>query len=92
MKIEVKTTEVVEKKGTSQKGKPYSIREQSAYMDIGKAYPVEVTISLDNGQPPFSAGVYEITPKCFFVKSFGQLGVDLSKIQPKSSLLNTRTA
>ena len=92
MKIEVKTTEVKEKKGTSQKGKPYSIREQSAYLDIGKAYPVEVTIALDNGMSAFSPGIYEITTKCFFVKSFGQIGVDLSKIQPKSTLLNTRTA
>jgi hypothetical protein len=92
VKIEVKSTEVIEKKGTSQKGKPYSIREQHAYIDIGKSYPVEVTIALDNGMSAFSPGIYEITPKCFYVKSFGQVGVDLSKIQPKSTLLNTRTA
>lgn len=92
MKIEIKSAEIIEKRGTSLKGKAYCIREQIAYIDLGKAYPVEIKIGLQDSQPPFNPGLYEINSKCFFVKSFGQVAVDLTKITPRSTLNNARTA
>lgn len=79
--FEVKSEEVNEKRGTSRAGKPYIIREQVAYMDIGKAYPVEVKINL-NDLVPFKPGRYELTKECFYVMRFGEVGVDLAKARP----------
>lgn len=77
--IEVKSTQVNEKRGTAQRtGKAYVIREQAAYMDMGKAYPVEVKINLDD-LAPFEPGIYAVGPECFYVQRFGDVGVDLSK-------------
>ncbi len=79
VRYEVKSTEVTEKRGNARvSGKAYVIREQTAYMDIGKAYPVEVKINLDD-LAPFEVGVYEVTKDCFYVQRFGDVGVDLAK-------------
>ena len=50
--VEVKSSEVASKSGTSARsGKPYHIREQSAYAVFpGKAYPVEIKFSLGDDQ------------------------------------------
>lgn len=80
MVFEVKSTDVHEKKGISKTGRPYLIREQSAYMNTGKAYPVEVKIGLDD-LAPLEPGEYEIGPQCFYVGRFGDVGVDLAKAQ-----------
>lgn len=78
VRFEVKSVDVKEKRGTGRTGKPYVIREQSAYMDVGKAYPVEVKINLDD-LAPLDPGHYELTRDCFYVQRFGDVGVDLSK-------------
>lgn len=78
IRFEVKSSDVREKRGTSKAGRPYLIREQSAYMDVGKAYPVEVKIGLDD-LAAFEPGTYEVGPQCFYVQRFGDVGVDLSK-------------
>lgn len=78
VRFEVKSEEVKEKRGTSKAGRPYLIREQSAYMDTGKAYPVEVKVSLDD-LAPLKVGTYEIGKECFYVQRFGDVAVDLSK-------------
>lgn len=77
LRFEVKSTEVREKKGTATKtGRPYLIREQNAYLDLGKPYPVEVKVNLDD-QGPFDVGVYEITKECLYVGRFGDVQLDL---------------
>lgn len=79
MRFEIKSEIVNEKRGTSGKtGKPYLIREQSAYIDTGKAYPVECKVNLDD-LAPMKIGTYEIGKECFYVQRFGEVSVDLSK-------------
>lgn len=79
IRFEVKSTEVKEKRGIGRaSGKAYVIREQSAYIDVGKAYPVEVKINLDD-QAALEPGTYEVGKECFYVQRFGDVGVDLSK-------------
>jgi helix-destabilizing protein len=78
MRFEVKSAAVNEKRGTSRAGKPYVIREQAAYMDVGKAYPVEVKINLDD-LAPLEVGFYEVTKECFYVQRYGDVAVDLSR-------------
>lgn len=79
IRFEVKSTAVTEKRGTARAtGKPFLIREQAAYMDTGKAYPVEVKINLDD-LAPLEPGQYELTKDCFYVQRFGDVAVDLAK-------------
>lgn len=78
MRFEVKSEQVSEKRGTSSRtSKPYLIREQVAYIDVGKAYPVECKINL-NDLAALKPGTYEIGKECFFVQRFGEVGVDLA--------------
>lgn len=74
MKIEVKSTEVNTKAGNSKRsGKPYSIREQVAYLHVqGEAYPVRCVLVLEDGQEAYPAGMYE-TANELYVGDFGQL-------------------
>lgn len=76
MKIEVKSSEVNVKSGTSKKsGKPYSIREQVAYLHVqGEAYPQRCVLQLEDEQQPYAPGVYE-TANELYVGDFGRLAV-----------------
>jgi len=86
MKVVVKDAHVEEKHGQYRTGRnvgqSYVIRKQSAWIDTGKAFPVEVTIELDRDQAAFPVGEYAITSKCFYVAKFGELKVDLKHMQP----------
>lgn len=74
MQIEVKSTDVNVKAGNSKRsGKPYSIREQVAYLHVaGEAYPVRCVLVLEEGQQPYALGVYQ-TSNELYVGDFGQL-------------------
>jgi hypothetical protein len=81
MRVEIKSMQVTEKRGNAQRtGKPYVIREQKGWMETGKDYPSEVTISLQDDQVAFAPGQYVLTPACFWVGRFGVVNVDLSKM------------
>ena len=82
VRVEIKSTEVAEHSGTDKAGRPFLIRKQHGYLDVGKAYPVEVAIRLDVGQEPFKPGFYVLGPRCFYVRQFGEVGCDLSKMEP----------
>lgn len=75
LKIEIKSTEVVNKSGTAARsGKPYSINEQSAYFhQPGKEYPIEINITLQDGQNSYAPGFYDLDESSFFVGRFGSL-------------------
>jgi len=82
LRVEVKSDAVTVKEGIGKaSGKPYSIREQAAYLFTGDAYPVAVTIGLSDGQKPFAPGLYMTPPSCFEVK-FGQVSVRLRDLKP----------
>lgn len=82
IRFEVKSTEVKERRGTAKaSGRPYVIREQAGYMDVGKAYPVEIKLVLED-LAPLEPGVYEIGRECFYVGRYGDVGVDLCKARP----------
>jgi len=80
IRVEIRSPDVAEHRGTNSRG-PYVIRKQHGYLDVGKAYPVEVAINLGETQAPFAPGVYEIVGQCFYVRQFGEVRVDLSKLQ-----------
>ena len=73
--IEIASTQVQTRSGTSGKGKPYTINEQTAYMHIGQPYPVQIRINLENGQSPYQPGNYDLAPTSFFADRFGGIAV-----------------
>jgi hypothetical protein len=88
IRIEIDSTTVEERKGTSAKGKPYLIREQSAYAHVldekGKPgkYPVRTRISLDDGQEPYAAGNYTFDARAVIVGDFDRLTLGRVKLVP----------
>lgn len=74
--IEIVSTQVQTRSGTSQKsGKAYSINEQAAYMHVGNPYPIQIKINLENGQPPYQPGNYDLHPSSFYPDRFGGIAV-----------------
>lgn len=82
LKVEVATTMVNEKRGTSAKtGKAYCIREQEAWVTTydreGKQqpHPQKFNLTLDDDQKPYELGNYIIDPASIYVDRFGQLAI-----------------
>ena len=75
--IEITSQELNVKSGTSNRtGKPYHIREQTAYLHKkGQAYPDKFVISLESDQAPFPPGNYDLIPESFYIDRFSQLAV-----------------
>lgn len=81
-KVQVETTVFDLKQGTSAKtGKPYSIREQEAWMfgygRDGKPqpHPQKIKLTLDDDQPPYEIGNYTLDPSSIYVDRFGQIAI-----------------
>ncbi|ELM6646146.1 G5P family DNA-binding protein [Vibrio vulnificus] len=59
-------------------GKPSrTIYEQIAYAYLGGKFPVEMKLSLEEGQPPYVAGIYTVHSSSYVVNNFG--GLELKK-------------
>lgn len=81
-KVQVETTVFDLKQGTSAKtGKPYSIREQEAWMyGFGRdgkqhPHPQKIKLTLDDDQQPYPVGTYQIDPASLYVDRFGQVAI-----------------
>jgi len=82
LRVEIKSDAVTVKEGVAKAtGKPYSIREQAAYLFTGDVYPIAVTVSLSGGQKPYGPGIYVVPPSGFEVK-FGQVSLRLRDLRP----------
>jgi hypothetical protein len=76
MKITIDSTEVAERSGTSAQGKPYRIRTQTVYADLGKRYPSEVRIRLKDDAPAYAKGDYDIDlSHSVYVSKYGSLAL-----------------
>lgn len=88
LKIEIDSTDVTIKAGTSKQGKPFSLREQSGYVstldDQGKPqkHPQAFKFILDGEQPPYPVGMYTLDMSCLYVGRFGSLEVGHVKPKP----------
>lgn len=88
IKIEITSQEVRVRSGTSKKsGNQYSLREQEAYLHKpGQQYPHPIKITLDDNQPAYPVGVYELTPESFYPDRFGALAVRPRLVPVKAPL------
>lgn len=83
LKVTVETEAVDVKNGTSAKtGKPYSIREQEAWILMygkdGKPYPhpQKFKLTLDDDQEkPYPLGQYILDPASLYIDRFGQIAI-----------------
>ncbi|MBT0723103.1 DNA-binding protein [Rosenbergiella sp. S61] len=78
IKIEIKPSQAVAdtRSGVSKTtGKAYTIPEQSAYIFLGGDYPQMFKINLENGQPPYPAGLYSLHESSIYVGDFQKLRV-----------------
>lgn len=50
-----------------------TIYEQTAYAYLGGKFPVEMKLSLDEGQPAYIAGLYSVHSNSYVVNNFGGL-------------------
>lgn len=81
LRVQVETTIIDTKNGTSARtGKPYSIREQEAWMYCydkeGKPYqhPQKISLQLEDDQKdPYPVGQYILDPASIYVGKFGQV-------------------
>ncbi|EJV9415971.1 hypothetical protein D8T51_22930 [Vibrio vulnificus] len=53
------------------------IYEQTAYVYLGGKFPVEMKLSLKEGQPPYAPGIYTPHSSSYVVNNFG--GLELKK-------------
>lgn len=82
LKVEIATSLVDTKSGISPKtGKPYAIREQEGwcffYGRDGKPlpHPQRIRLTLDDQQPPYELGSYQLDPASLYPGKFGQIMV-----------------
>lgn len=75
--IEVTSQEVRTRSGTSQRTqRAYNLREQEAYFfKSGAQYPEKIKLTLEDNQPAYAPGVYELSQESFYVDRFGGLAV-----------------
>lgn len=89
IRIEVDTKLVDERRGTGKNGKPYCIREQDAYAHVlgedGKPgkYPVKCRVGLEEEQPPYEPGFYQIDPRSVMVGDFHRLSFGRVRLIPE---------
>lgn len=50
-----------------------TIYEQIAYVHLGGKFPVEMKLSLEQGQIPYASGLYTLHPSSFAVNQYGSL-------------------
>ena len=77
IKVEIKPSQVtvITRNGTSKSGQAFSINEQKAYIYLGGDYPQEFKLNLEQGQPPYSAGFYELHESSIFVGDYSKLRI-----------------
>lgn len=101
LKIEVKTSEVIERSGTKN-GRDWKIRTQEAYAHIQNRngtpapYPEKILLNLDNGNPnrapqaPYAVGIYYLSDSSVYVGDFSALRLGnpvlLSEVEYKQQL------
>ncbi|MGX5219388.1 single-stranded DNA-binding protein [Pseudomonas segetis] len=82
--FEIHDTQVHERSGTSAQNKPWKIREQDAWVTIGEApYPQRTKIRVEEGQPGYAKGQYQLREDSFFIGKFESF-----MISPRLELIN----
>jgi hypothetical protein len=84
--VEVKVSAFTLREGIARgSGKPYSMREQSAWVDTGKAYPQELRFILRDRpqiQDAVPVGKYVLDESAIYVDKNGSLQINIHSMKP----------
>lgn len=80
--LEVKSDQVQERQLKTKAGRDFKVREQHAWVHIGKDYPQEIILQLNSDQAPYPPGDYVIDHRSLYVDRYGQLAIGRLKITP----------
>ncbi|EBU7353383.1 DNA-binding protein [Salmonella enterica subsp. enterica serovar Poona] len=74
IQIEIKPSQVTFDERSGEKdGKKWSSREQHGYIYLGGDYPELFVFRLQDGQPPYAAGLYELVESSIEVGQYKRL-------------------
>ncbi|EFR8403333.1 DNA-binding protein [Salmonella enterica] len=74
IKVEIKPSQVtVDERSGEKDGKKWSSREQHGYIYLGGDYPELFAFRLQDGQPPYEAGIYELVEPFLAVGQYKRL-------------------
>jgi hypothetical protein len=73
--VEVKSADVATKRGMGRNNKPYEIREQTCWIDLGGAYPERMVVRLEGDSPPYQPGKYVVTDDALYLDKYNQLAL-----------------
>lgn len=76
LRFEIRSTEVAVKSGVSRRGRPFEIKEQTAFLNHNDESR-KVVFALERDAQPYAPGVYTIDPSSFYVDGFGQVQMRL---------------
>lgn len=98
IQIKIEDVAVETKQGTSSKtGKPYSIREQTAWGlfcdQNGKQHPhpMRIRLTLDDQAAPYPVGTYTLAPESLYPDRFGQITIR-AKLRPVAAAAAPKAA
>jgi hypothetical protein len=81
--IEVKSDAVRSISGVAKRtGRPYNMREQTGWVDLGKPYPVEVRWVLADDKAPVPVGRYVLDETAVYVDRNGALQINIRDMKP----------
>jgi hypothetical protein len=80
--VEIKSAEVLEKAIRTKAGQDLQIREQIGWGDLGKPYPHEIRIPLEQGKAPYPVGKYLVDAGCVYVDRYGKLSLGRLRLIP----------
>lgn len=98
IRIEIESTEVSIKSGTSKAGKPFSMREQRGHAFLldehgrPRKYPQEIRFILEGEHAPYPVGVYQLDLASLYVGRFGNLEVGQLRLKPVTQAAQSRAA
>ena len=75
-KIEILSETLENVSGTAKSGKPFSFNKQTAYLHSEKVpYPEKTELIINDGQPPYTPGIYELHEDSIVLDRNGRLSV-----------------
>ncbi|SDP38492.1 Helix-destabilising protein [Ralstonia sp. 25mfcol4.1] len=80
IRIEIESTEVKQRGGISN-GREWKIRAQQGWAFLcdqagqPNRHPTRIEVRIDEGQQPYAAGVYTLSPASFWADKYGKLTV-----------------
>lgn len=77
IKVQIKAVQVAVKTGTSKKGRPYSFRIQTGYLELpSEPFPVKFNFMLDDEQEPLQVGYAEVhLDQSIYLNAYGEMQV-----------------